>query len=97
MSVKAERNLQEYLRGKAHNFVFDFHFVNDLKIHASPKPPPRFLLLASPEPALSESLGSLKPLTLSKTLAYLMAVAQSIFVPKTICHPAHIGHAQSLT
>ena len=64
----------------------------------SPEPPPLSESLGSPEPPpLSGSLDSSKPLTLSETLAYLMPVAWSIFAPTTPCHPAHIGHPQSLT
>ena len=64
----------------------------------SPEPPPLSESLGSPEPPpLSESLGSPKPLTLSETLAYSMPVGRSSFVPTTPCHPAHIGHTQSLT
>ena len=63
----------------------------------SSESPPLSKSLGSPEPSpVSESLGS-SPLTLSETLAYSMPVARFIFAPTTPCHPAHIGHTQSLT
>ena len=83
MSVRAERPLNEYLRGIAHNFALDFRFVNDLETQ---EPLPLSESLASPEPPiLSESLASPEP------------PARSIFVPTTPSHRALIGRSQSLT
>ena len=107
MSVRAERPLNEYLRGIAHNFALDFRFVNDLETQeplplseslASPEPPPLSESLASPEPPiLSESLASPEPPILSESLASPEPPARSIFVPTTPSHRALIGRSQSLT